>query len=583
MLLLLSFLTVTASAEVPYPHLNCTIPGAMEAWEIEELEQRLIDLRDTFGIDPVVYLVEDIGEGVNSAKYMSACFAEGVAEFEYRQNGIAFIYNKGGSKWAITLEGFADIIFTNDDLIDLWDAFAADGTYYEGVSWYIDTLEDMFYRYDEVIADAFMNYSEGDISVDEQLDPEDYEDFTGNPSDTTDEPTADETATDEAPANYVYYHDDITSLSNSQRLELDNALASIRTNHGISAVVLFKQSTVSKNLTDYAANFYKDGMEAGLYNDTGIVLVLDETKEEWAIYLAGRTNVMFSSSDLQKYFDTFYNTGAYYDGVMAYAAALSTYFTNRGVLPIPDYALVPRLVDEADLLTDEQEADLLARLDEISKRLRCDVTLVTSYSLNGKTATAFADDYFDYNGYGYGDGRDGIIFLISPKERDWAFSTHGFGLTAFTDAGLDYMFAEMKDNLAADNYYAAFDTYVKLCNAFITAAHNGDPLDNHNLPKTQASIIAICVHLIIILAGCLFVAFIVVRIIKNSSAKKVTVKETAAEYTVKGSLDVTGSSDQFVSSHIFKSERSTDSGGGGGSSSHSSSSGSSHGGSSGKY
>ena len=38
---------------------------------------------------------------------------------------------------------------------------------------------------------------------------------------------------------------------------------------------------------------------------------------------------------------------------------------------------LPRLVDNADLLSNEEEQSLLAQLDEISERQQCDVVIVT--------------------------------------------------------------------------------------------------------------------------------------------------------------------------------------------------------------
>ena len=59
-----------------------------------------------------------------------------------------------------------------------------------------------------------------------------------------------------------------------------------------------------------------------------------------------------------------------------------------------------------------EEEELEARLDEISEREQVDVIIVTTNSLEGKTAQAYADDYFIDHGYGQGEDGDGILFLV---------------------------------------------------------------------------------------------------------------------------------------------------------------------------
>ena len=92
------------------------------------------------------------------------------------------------------------------------------------------------------------------------------------------------------------------------------------------------------------------------------------------------------------------------------------------VLPV-SAADLPRLGDDADLLTDHEEAVLLSELDEISERQRMDIVVVTTDSLEGKSAMEYADDFYDYNGYGFGNSRDGVLLLISMEDRDWWLST----------------------------------------------------------------------------------------------------------------------------------------------------------------
>lgn len=153
--------------------------------------------------------------------------------------------------------------------------------------------------------------------------------------------------------------------------------------------------------------------------------------------------------------------------------------------PIPDENVekLPRLVDGADLIQTAQEMKLLAKLDEISLRQQLDVVVVTVDSLGNKTAMEYADDFFDCKGYGFGENHDGILFLVSMEYRDWWISTCGYGITAFTDAGLDYIADHVVPLLSDGEYSKAFETFAEQCDEFITQAKTGEPYDVHNMPK----------------------------------------------------------------------------------------------------
>ena len=71
-----------------------------------------------------------------------------------------------------------------------------------------------------------------------------------------------------------------------------------------------------------------------------------------------------------------------------------------------------RLVDQAELLTAEEQQQIQAKLDEVSELHHCDAVVMTVNSLEGKTATEYADDAFDYDGYGLGEDKAGILFLV---------------------------------------------------------------------------------------------------------------------------------------------------------------------------
>ncbi len=242
-----------------------------------------------------------------------------------------------------------------------------------------------------------------------------------------------------------------------------------------------------------------------------------------------------------------------------------------------------RLVDDARLLDSEESQKLRSQLDEVSERQQCDVVVVTVNSLEGMSAGSFADDYYDYHGYGMGEDDDGILFLISMSERKWAISTYGSGITAFTDAGQEYMMKKIRPDLSDGDYYNAFITYAKLADDFLTQAADGEAYDEGHMPVT-ASDIGFCV--IVGLIGGFLLALLRVYVMKMQM-RTVYSQCAAANYLEEDSIRFQERSDRLVRKTVNKiyiePEKSHGGGSGGGSTVHTSSSGRSHGGSSGSF
>ena len=240
------------------------------------------------------------------------------------------------------------------------------------------------------------------------------------------------------------------------------------------------------------------------------------------------------------------------------------------------YENPPLVVDYADLLTTSEENALSDKLEEISERQKLDVVVYTVDSLDGLSPMNYADDVYDYSGYGYGSNYDGILLLISMEDRDYWMTTCGYGITAFTDAGLDYIADQFLSDLSDGNYAEAFTIFADECDRFITQARNGDPFDSHNLPKEPFSVVF---NLAVALVIAFVIALIVVSIMKGQ-LKSVRTQAAAKNYVTPGSLNVTVSRDLFLYANVSRREKPKSSSG---SSTHRSSSGRSHGGSGGRF
>lgn len=243
-----------------------------------------------------------------------------------------------------------------------------------------------------------------------------------------------------------------------------------------------------------------------------------------------------------------------------------------------------RLVDEAGLLSDAEAQSLNEYLDEVRERQQFDVVVVTVNSLNGKDALLFAGDFYDDNGYGMGADRDGILFLLAMEEREWAISTCGFGITAFTDAGQEYMVEQFRQDLSDGNYYDAFMAYAEQSEDFLIQAKNGEAYDEGHLPVT-ASDILFCVAMGL-MAG--FLLALLRVFVMKMQMETVYSQRAAADYLQKDSIRFQEKSDRLVRKAVNKiyiepKEQSGGSGSSGGSTTYTSSSGQTHGGSSGKF
>lgn len=247
----------------------------------------------------------------------------------------------------------------------------------------------------------------------------------------------------------------------------------------------------------------------------------------------------------------------------------------------PPERTLSRVEDDGDILTDSEEEALREKLDRISEEQNIDVVIKTTYSLDGKSPRDYADDYFDYEGFGMGPGYDGIVFLLSMEYRDWAISTHGKAIDIFTDKGQEYIMDKILPYLSDGDYYEAFDKFANFSEDFIIQEKTGEAYDVGNMPKNKIPFITkILIFVISMVVG----GFISFGIMKGLSSTHKTVKKQlyAGGYET-GIVNFQNKNDIFRNRLVSKTKRPERNSTGGGSSTHTSSSGRSHGGSSGKF
>ena len=260
------------------------------------------------------------------------------------------------------------------------------------------------------------------------------------------------------------------------------------------------------------------------------------------------------------------------------------------ILTVPAFAveggfadLYYRMNDSANVLTEDEDNELEDALEELSLRQSFDVVIATIESLESVDYTSmeeYADDLYDFCQFGYGADRDGVLLLVSVGDRKWHISTCGYGITAFTDAGIQYLGEQMTPDMADGDYAAAFRTFVQWSDAYIDAARSGRPYDVKNLPREPLS----PMYLVLAVGIGLVLAWVVVHVMK-SQLRSVAFQENAASYVREGSMNLTNSRELFLYRDVHRTERveEKDSDSSGGSSTHTSSSGTTHGGGGGSF
>ena len=252
---------------------------------------------------------------------------------------------------------------------------------------------------------------------------------------------------------------------------------------------------------------------------------------------------------------------------------------------VPAFAdsTAPLVVDNADLLSASEEADLSTKLEQIRSNQNFDIVILTVDSLEGKSVEAYADDFFDYNGYGQGTEQDGCLLLISMEDRDWGISTSGFGIRALTDAGQRYITEQVVPYFSAGDFYGGLLQFADLCDSFVTQAKTGDPYDTDNLPRGPVPIAPS-------LGAGGILGLIVARLrmgAAKSQLKSKSRKTGAKDYISHddGAVTLDEVKDTFLFTNVTRVMIVTpkSGGGGGGSTVHTSSSGHTHGGSHGKF
>ena len=250
-------------------------------------------------------------------------------------------------------------------------------------------------------------------------------------------------------------------------------------------------------------------------------------------------------------------------------------------VPFAGAASSPRLDDGADLLSAEEERNLLVLLDSLSEERGVDYVVVTVDSMGGKSEMEYADDYYDTHGY----RADGILLLIDMETRAYYESTAG-DLIGYFSSYYEYLEEDFVDQLSYGDYYGAFRSFARSADDRVVRAREEEAYDRLPASEKISYRLRSIPAPVFLFSGILGLIISAVMTSKEKSKlTSVSMQKNAAQYVRNGSMDLTVSRDTFMYSHVSRVLIETQSSGGrsGGGGAHFSSGGVSHGGHGGHF
>jgi len=233
--------------------------------------------------------------------------------------------------------------------------------------------------------------------------------------------------------------------------------------------------------------------------------------------------------------------------------------------------------DYLNYLTDSEIASLQDDIESIKQTYRLDVVIVITDDTQGKSSQAFADDFYDYNGYGIGKSKSGLLMLVNMQDREVYISTRGNAIDIFTDGRISRMTDNCATYLSNADYYNACRKFVQDVKSYAKA---GVPSGQYRSPSdmTYGDKVARRIKSVSIYITALVISLVSTLLLSLSSKGKVTI--TSSTYEETGSFELTEARDDFIRQSTTQTKISDNSSSGGGnkSSTHTGSSGHTHGG-----
>lgn len=148
------------------------------------------------------------------------------------------------------------------------------------------------------------------------------------------------------------------------------------------------------------------------------------------------------------------------------------------VSPTKIFADFSRIVDNANVLYEDQIAELNKQLEDLSSKYNYDLRVYFSIDNSfGDDIVSEGCEYYDSNGYGYGEGHSGVLFIVNYEQGYFDIITTGDEVRNKYDGYIEEAYDYLTPYLADDNPAEAIDVFCQWIDTrFISEGDSDDPV-----------------------------------------------------------------------------------------------------------
>ncbi len=212
-----------------------------------------------------------------------------------------------------------------------------------------------------------------------------------------------------------------------------------------------------------------------------------------------------------------------------------------------------RIIDKADIWSAATESEYEQNAAALAEQYGTDVVLLSVRALQDPstgdrffaTASAFAEAYYNMNGYGRGDDRSGMLFLFckEPGNLQYAFYAAGREAAGYGTEDTAYMKDEIRPFLEGGDYDGAARRYLELAKT-----HEENGRFDGNRVKAESS------NALWTFALAILVAWAITSSMKRRM-QPVQKASAARNYTVRNSFELRRYNEIYLGTTVSKQPR----------------------------